>query len=92
VLSTEARSIHDRGSDGPRPGVEARVSADKPDGPRLVAERSARARRRRSSPNNTWISLTVGIPLGRSYPRVCLEIGRPLKTPLNDVESERDEY
>jgi hypothetical protein len=32
-----------RGVDGPRPGAEARVMPDEPDGPHLVAGRSARA-------------------------------------------------
>jgi hypothetical protein len=30
-------------------------------------------------------------PIGRRDPRVCLEIGRPPKTPLYDVEPERGE-
>jgi hypothetical protein len=30
-------------------------------------------------------------PSGRRDPRVCLGIGRPPKTPLNDVEQERGE-
>jgi hypothetical protein len=28
--------------------------------------------------------------LGRRDPRVCLGVGRPPKTPLNDVEPERE--
>jgi hypothetical protein len=60
-------------------------------GPCLVAGRSARVQRRRSSPNNTCISLPGGTPSGRRNPRGCLGIGRPPKTPLNDIESERGE-
>jgi hypothetical protein len=40
VLSAEAWMIRVRGSNGPRPDAEARVSVDKPDNPRLTAERS----------------------------------------------------
>jgi hypothetical protein len=35
VFSAEAWTVRDRGPDGLRPGVEARVFADKPDGPRV---------------------------------------------------------
>lgn len=34
--------------------------------------------------HSVWISLLGGIVSGRRIPRVCLRIGRPLKTPLND--------
>jgi hypothetical protein len=36
--------------------------------------------------DGAWISLSRGTASGRGDPRVCLEIGRPPKTPLNDVE------
>lgn len=73
-----------RRSDGPRPGTEARVSVSR-------AGRSARAQRQRSSPYSTWISLPGETPSGRSDLRVCLGIGRPPKTPLNNVEPENYE-
>jgi hypothetical protein len=61
---------------------------DELNGPRLVAERSTRTQRRRSHPRR----LAPGRdPVGSRDPRVCLGIGRPPKTPLNDVEPERSE-
>ena len=33
-----------------------------------------------------------GTPSGRRDPRVCLRIGRPPRTPLNDVEPKRGIY
>jgi hypothetical protein len=41
--------------------------------------------------NNPCILLLEGTPSGRRDSRVFLEVGRPTKTPLNDVDSERGE-
>jgi hypothetical protein len=38
--------------------------------------------------DGAWISLLRETSSGRRDPRVCLEIGRPPKTPLNNAESE----
>jgi hypothetical protein len=43
--AVEGRTIRDRGSDSPRPSVEARVSANEPDISRLMVGRSMRAQR-----------------------------------------------
>jgi hypothetical protein len=41
--------------------------------------------------DGAWISLLGGTPSGRRDLRVCLGIGGPPKTPLNNVEPERGE-
>jgi hypothetical protein len=85
VISAEARTVSGRGPDSPRPGVEARVSADEPNSLyRACAEAM-------EFTNSTWISLPRGTSSGRRDPRVCLGIDRTTKTPLNDVEPERGE-
>jgi hypothetical protein len=48
--------------------------------------------RRRDGVRQQHLDLAPGRDyVGRRDPRVCLGIGRPPKTPLNDVESERGE-
>jgi hypothetical protein len=41
--------------------------------------------------NSTWIRPPRGTPSGRRVPRFCLGVGRPPKTPLDDVEPKRGE-
>jgi hypothetical protein len=82
------------GADSPRPragrsatcGRSGVFSAERPDGPRLVAGQSACAQRRRRSPTAPGSDLPGGTPSGRRDPRFCLGIGRPPKTPRDDVE------
>jgi hypothetical protein len=77
----EARMVRGRGLDGPRPGTEARVSANESDDPRLMVGQSVRAQRRRSSPTAPgsrsrdgphWGGEILGFVLGSAdHPR-CL--------------------
>jgi hypothetical protein len=77
--------------DGPRPGTETRVSAQQV-GRSAPSGRTVRMCSEATEFNNsTWISLPGGTPSERRDPKFCLEIGRPPKTALNDVEPERDE-
>jgi hypothetical protein len=60
VLFAIAQTIYGQGPDGPRPGAEARVSTDKPDGPRLMVGRSMCAQRQQSSPTAPGSRSRVG--------------------------------
>jgi hypothetical protein len=68
MLSAEARTVRDQGSDSPRPSVEVGSLPDEPDGPRLEAGRSVRAQERRSSSatsgSRSWEGSRQGDVLG----------------------------
>jgi hypothetical protein len=55
-------------------------------GLRLVVGRSACVHSRQRSP-----TASRSDPSGRRDPRICLGIGRPSKTPLDDIELKRGE-
>jgi hypothetical protein len=83
VLSAEARTVRDL-STGAAPPL--RTSGQSVPGARTVrdgAEGLLHIRPRSRLPR--------GIPSGRMYLRVCLGMGRALKTPLVDVEPKRGE-
>jgi hypothetical protein len=77
VLSGQARTVRGTGSDGPRPGVGARVPCLTAGRSAPRAGRSARAQGRRKIAGGAWISLPGGTPSGRRDPRSCLGSSRP---------------
>jgi hypothetical protein len=89
VLSAKAQTVRSIGPDGPRPGAGA---APRLDGPRLWLGRSVMVQSvfflLYSRPRSHLIG---GTPSGRRHPRVCLGIGRLVKTPLVDEEPKRGE-
>jgi hypothetical protein len=76
VLSTEARTIHDLAQ-------RLRFLPDEPDGPRVRRGDEICQQHLDLAPRRDTVR--------RRDPRVCLRIGRPPKTPLNEVEPERGE-
>jgi hypothetical protein len=88
VLSTEARTVRTRGLDNQRAGARARVSI----GWSAPSGQTVRACAEATEFAKQHLDLAPGRdPVGRRHPRGCLGIGRPPKTPLNDVEPERGE-
>jgi hypothetical protein len=83
VLSAEARTVRDQGSNGPRSSAGLVFLPVEPDSPRM--RRSGGVRRQRLN-----LALERGLS-GRRDPRSCLVIGRPPKTSLIDVEPKRSE-
>jgi hypothetical protein len=80
VLSAAARTVRGLGPDDPWPGVEAGLPCGEVEW---------------SAPGGRTVCSCVGATTfclsERRDPRVCLEIRRPPKTPLDDVESKRGE-
>jgi hypothetical protein len=91
VLSAEAWTVHGTGPDGPRSGAGAslplRTCGRSASGAWAVRD-DAYGLLLRSRPRSR---LSGGTPSGRRNVRVCLEIGRPPKTPLVDLELKRGE-
>lgn len=81
VLSADTRTVHDRGRMIRNLTKRLGFLPNEPNGPRV----------RRGGGVTQDASLSGGTPVGSIDPRVCLGIGRPPKTPLNDVEPERSE-
>jgi hypothetical protein len=83
--------VRGTGSDGPRPGAGAappmRTSGRSAPGARTIRN-GAEGLLLHSGPRSR---LPGGIPSERRDPTICLGIGRPLKTPLVDVEPKRGE-
>jgi hypothetical protein len=78
------RTVHDLGT---RAAPSLRTSGRSALGAQTVRN-AAKGRLLRSRPRSR---LPGGTPLVRRNHRVCLEIDKPLKTPLIDVEPKRDE-
>lgn len=89
-LSSVAWMVRGLGPDSSWPGSRIGSPSIKPDGLRLVA-RSTSSQGRQHSPTVPGSLLLRGTPLRRSDPRVYLEIGRPPKMPLDDIELNRGE-
>ena len=84
------------GVDGLRPRVGLSMNWKQERGFLRCTERSASGGRMlhvcaewRHSPTTSGSRPPGGTPSGRRDPRVCLGIGRPPNTPLDDVESKR---
>ena len=78
VLSAQERTVRGQGPDGPQPSARLGFPAQRPDGPRLQAGRSASAQGVAKVAGGAWISLPGGTPSGRRDPRCCLgSAGRP---------------
>jgi hypothetical protein len=91
VLYAETWTVCGQGSDGQRPGTEARVPACRA-GQSVRGGQTVRVCAGAVEfADDVWISLPRGTPTGRRDPRVCLGISRPPKTPLNDIEPKRGE-
>jgi hypothetical protein len=85
VFSAEARTVRGTGADGPRPGAGAipplRTSGRSASETRTVRDGAEDLLLRSGSRSR----LLEGTPSGRKDRRVCLDVGRPPRTPIVDV-------